>query len=337
MRGRSNQDKMRFMRTLFLLTLASALPLYAFDSPPPIPSGDVEYQDVSYDSNAYLYDDGAYATTYDPAAAAAPIQPVPTYSKNGYVKLNLYQSQYQVRGMGVTDGMSKYGYSSLSASYTFPNRNLFNLGLEHRIFGEVGFVWDHSCPLGRTPVVHLGYGIAKELIPNLKLELAYNFRHGSLEGYMARFYDGSSHRFTQDLTLSLTYNDFQRGFFGHALAGLSFQGLNGSFYDLEAGYRFTDIVNTGSFGLDLELSAGMAMSLSYWGSGVEGIDAYRVRATLLPFSHGGRIGRDGTFSFNPWVQLSWSGDNAGKIDRITHTGPVDHMQLCIGIDCCVSF
>ena len=61
MRGRSNQDKMRFMRTLFLLTLASALPLYAFDSPPPIPSGDVEYQDVSYDSNAYLYDDGAYA------------------------------------------------------------------------------------------------------------------------------------------------------------------------------------------------------------------------------------------------------------------------------------
>ncbi len=327
------------MRKALLLTMATALPLYAYDAPPAIPSGDVMYDAVSYDSDAYLYDDSSYAADFGnaEATAPAPLQTANTYSKNGHVTLNLYSSQYQVRGMGVTDFMSKYGWSSIDASYTFPNRNLFNLGIEQRIYGSVGFIWDHSCPLGRTPVVHLGYGIAKELLPNLKLELAYNFRHGGLEGYMARFYDGSAHRITQDLTLGLSYDDHQRGFFGHALAGLSFQGLNGSFYDLELGYRFTDLYSGNSLGLDLEVSAGMAASLSYWGSGVEGIDAYRVRAALLPYTHSGSFGRDGAFGVSPWIQLSWSGSNAGKIDRVTGTGPVDHMQICVGIDCTYSF
>lgn len=324
------------MRAFLFLSIAAAIPAMAVDGPPPIPSGDIIYDDVTYDPMSYApADNTTYETTFDNATAPATAS---TYSERGYINLNVYTSQYQVRGMGVTNALSQYGYSSISGSYTFPNRNLFHAGIEQRIFATYGYIYDANSILGETPLFHLGYGLSKELFPNFKVELAYNLRHGGLEGAVARYVERHRHRMGHDLTLTATYNDHQRGFFGHAMAGFGFEGLTGTFYDLELGYRATDLAALGNVGLDVEFSGGLSASLGYWGPSVEGIDAYRLRVAALPYTHGGGMGRDGHFYIEPWAQVSWSGRNSGKIDRAADgAGLVDHFQFCFGVDMGVKF
>lgn len=317
-----------------MIAFAAAVPAVATELPPPIPAGPIEYSDVSYNAGYTGYED--FNAGYEPAAPAP--MPVSTSSRNGYVNLNAYSSNYQVRGMGVKNGLSDYGSSSLSASYILPNRNLLGRGLHQRISGEYGIIWDASCPLGDTPTARFSYAVGKELFPNLMAEIGYTFRHGGLEGFMARHFDGASHRATQEIVASLSYNDYQKGFFGKVEAGVGFYGLTGTYFDVEAGYRVTDVIVRGNMGADLELSLGVAPSLGYWGSGVEGVDAYRIKAALLPYTQTGSFGRDARAYVKPWVQCSWSGSNAAKIDRVTHgAGPVDHFQITVGVDCGLNF
>ncbi len=317
-----------------LIILAAAVPALATELPPPIPEGPIEYSDVSYDTNFGTYD--PYDTT-SYAPAAAPVAAASS-ARNGYININAYSSDYQVRGMGVKDSYSKYGYSSLSASYILPNRNLFGRGLHQRISGEFGIIWDASCTLGSTPTTRLSYAVGKEIFPNLTAEIGYTFRHGGLEGFMARHFDGASHHTTQEIVGSLTYNDFQKGFFGKAEAGFGFYGLTGFYFDVEAGYRFTDVLLRGNTGMDLELSFGVAPSYNYWGSDVKGVDAYRIRATLLPYSQTGSFGRDARAYVKPWIQCSWSGSNAAEIDHdADNIGPIDHFQITVGVDCGFNF
>ena len=137
---------------------------------------------------------------------------------------------------------------------------------------------------------------------------------------------------------SLVYNDHQKGFFGKLEAGAGFYGLTGLYFDVEAGYRFTDVMVRGNLGADLELSFGVAPSHGYWGSDVEGVDAYRIRAALLPYTQTGSFGRDARAYVKPWIQCSWSGSNAAKIDRAADgAGPVDHFQITVGVDCGLNF
>ena len=317
------------------LALTAAIPALATELPPAIPDGPIEYSSVSYDASYNDYD--AYAPAAYAPAAPAPM-PVAGSERRGYVNLNAYTADYQVRGMGVKDSLSKYGTSSLSASYTLPNRNLLGMGLHQRISGEYGVIWDASCPLGDTPTARLSYALGKEIFPNLVAEIGYTFRHGGLEGYMARNFDGASHRATQEIVASLVYNDYQKGFFGKLEAGAGFYGLTGVYFDVEAGYRFTDVMVRGNLGADLELSFGVAPSHGYWGSDVEGVDAYRIRAALLPYTQTGSFGRDARAYVKPWVQCSWSGSNAAKIDRSADgAGPVDHFQITVGVDCGLNF
>ncbi len=234
--------------------------------------------------------------------------------------------------MGVTDHLSDCGYSSISGSYILPNRNLFNMGIYQRISGMFGFVWDASNPLGDTPLFELGYSVGKEILPNCFLEVGYSLRRGGLEGYVARKRGYSGHRVAEDLHVSLSYNDHQRGFFGSALWGVGFQGLTGSYFDFCLGYRFTDIAALGNLGTDVELSVGVAPSIGYWGGGVEGVDAWRVRLAFKPYSQNGGFGRDAHLQFTPWVQCSWSGTNAKKMDRLLGNEPVDHFQFTFGVD-----
>lgn len=334
-----------------LLALAASLPLAAVELPPAIPVGPVTYDSISYSSApAPAAESGtlpAHASeNWDAAPQAAPmpdenggalrnpVAPAPLRggSPSTTVTLNAYTSNYEVRGMGVINALSDHGFSSLRASHTFANHNLFYRGIQHRLSGEYGVIWDASCPLGDTPLFHLNYAMGKEIFPNLLVELGYSLKRGGLEGYMARWHDGAAHRLAQDFNLSLTFNDHQKGFFGSAIWGWSFQGLTGSYFDIEVGYRLTDVVSFGNFGSDAELSAGIAPSLGYWGGGVEGIDAYRIRLGILPFSHSGGFGRDAHLQLKPWVQCSWSGSNSSKIDRRTGYGPIDHFQFTIGVD-----
>ncbi len=315
------------MKNHVLCALATALPLVATEVPPMVATGPVYYDDVTYQAAPAAQPAYSAPGTYSPA----PMQPAAGTSSRGEIVLNAYTSNYQVRGMGVTNSLSDYGYSSIYGSYTLPNRNLFNKGIHQRISGTYGQIWGAADALGDTPLVNFNYALGKELLPNLVLEAGYSIHRGGLEGLMARA-TGCSHRITQDFNVALTFNDHQRGFFGHVLWGIGFQGLTGSFFDIEAGYRMTDVLTRGNIGSDLELSAGISPSFGYWAGGVEGIDAYRLRAALRPYSHSGTFGRDARAQVTPWVQCSWTGHNASKIDRSLHSNPADHFQLTFGLD-----
>lgn len=332
------------MKTRTLTALSLAIPALASELPPVIPVGPVSYDNVSYQpANAAM--PGEPATTeyiategdipaYDGAAPAAPVTPAPATSStpNTIINLNIYSSNYQVRGMGVTNHLSDNGFTSVSGSHTFANRNLFNRGFHHRIGGTFGLIWDGASPLGETPLFQVDYAIGKEIFPNLKLDLGYSFKRGGLEGAASRFFNGCAHRVAQDFNLTLDFNDYQKGFFGHATWGVGFQGLTGSYFDVEAGYRFTNIFLLNNIAADLELSAGIAPSFGYWGGGVEGVDAYRIKAALVPYALNGSFGRDSRMYIKPWVQWSCAGSNAHKIDRVAGDGPIDHSQFTVGVD-----
>lgn len=330
---------------LFVGSLSLAL---AQDYPPGIPEGQVTYDEVSYQTGESelpaefmmgdpIAEPQTSASSTAAAASVAPVTPARSSNRNTVIDLRAYTTDYQVRGMGVTNGLSKYGYSYLNLSHTFANRNLFHRGIQHRVHGMAGVIWDASCPLGDVPQFLLGYAVGKELLPNLLLEFGYNFRRGGLEGYMAKTYDNSSHRSEQDVALTLTFDDHQKGFFGHAEWGYGFYGLTGSYLDFELGYRFTDALRGPRGGADLEISVGTSPSFSYWGSGVEGVDACRIKVAVLPFLHNGKLGRDAHTVVKPWVQCSWSCNNARKIMRTTGCGPVDHFQIAAGVDVGWSF
>lgn len=333
-----------------LIALTASLPLLSSELPPMIPVGPVSYASVTHqpttlpitDTNGSAYTPTPnYTDTPDPLynnapaiapAATGPITPPASAGHNGSLILNAYTTNYQVRGMGVTDHMSNHGYTSLTGSYILPNRNLFNLGIQQRISGTYGCIWDAGEALGDAPLFNINYALGKEIFPNLILEAGYSLHYGGLEGYMSRFYNGAAHRFSQDLNLTLTFNDRQKGFFGGLAWGIGFQGLTGTYYDIEAGYRLTDIISTGNIGADLELSTGLSASLGYWGGGIEGTDAWRIKAALPLYTHTGSIGRDARIQIAPWIQLSWAGSNARKFDRRTGHGPIDHSQVTIGIN-----
>ena len=320
------------MRTYTLLLLCAAMPAVSAITAPPIPDGPVTYSSVSYDSPTLspipAPDAGA---PLPPMDAAGPIS-TPGSEQRGQVELNAYTSNYQVRGMGVTNRYSDHGWSSIRASYTPRNRNLFHRGIYQRIGGEFGIIWDAGNHLGDTPMWNLHYGLGKEIFPNLKAELGYTMHRGGLEGGLAKWQGHVPHRFTQDLNFTLTFNDHQRGFFGHALMGVGVYGLTGTFFDLEVGYRLTDILSRGNYGLDLELSGGVAPSFGYWGGHVEGVDAYRIKAAAAPYSKSGRFGRDSKFYIKPWLQFSWAGSNEDKIRRRMHSGVVDGFQTTVGVE-----
>ena len=329
---------MRMMKKVFLLFAAGMLTVAsAQDYPPGIPEGQVTYDDVLFQSgeselpSEFIMGDPLGAPAQS-SSVVRPITPAPSSNRNTSIDLNLYTLDYQVRGMGVTNWLSNYGWSHVDVSHTFANRNLLRRGIQHRVYGMAGVIWDASKPLGEVPVARLGYAVGKEVLPNMMVELGYNFRRGGLEGYMAKHHGRSSHRTTQDIALSVSYDDHQKGFFGHLECGAGFYGLTGIYFDAELGYRFTDVVRAPRMGADLEVSVGAAPSLSYWCSGAEGVDACRIKVALAPYSYKGAYGRDARAVVKPWVQCSWSCDNARKIDRRVLSGPVDHFQITFGVD-----
>lgn len=321
------------MRNVYpLMLLAAAVPAMATEAPPPVPDGPVEYESV-------VYEDSVAETTpaYDVPAGTvtlpdAPEAPPASSERKGYITLNAFTTNYQVRGMGFCNNVTEHGFSSLRGSFIFPNRDMFNRGIYQRVSGEFGVIWDARCPIGDTPLAHARYAMGKEIFPNLTVELGTTFRRGGIEGYLARMHDNVHHRATWEFDVTATYNDYQKGFFGSVSWGLGVWGLTGSYFDAELGYRFTDVYSRGDYGLDLEVSAGIAPSVKYWGSRVEGVDAYRVKVAFCPHSLSGKFGRDAHWQIKPWVQAAWAGSTSAKLDRYTGYGPVDHFQITVGLE-----
>lgn len=319
------------MRYCTLLPFVAALPCLATELPPVIPAGPVQYGDVSYENALTPAYEGGLNEAPAANTAYAPVS-TPSSDRKGYINLNAYSTNYQVRGMGMTNEFTHYGYSSLSGSYTLPNRNLFGKGIEQRLGGELGQVWGADDILGDTPVIRFDYAVGKEIFPNLMAEAGYSLHHGGLEGVFAHAKGACPHRLAQDANLALRFDDRQHGLFGHAVWGIGFQGLTGSYFDAEAGYRFANALSLGNLGADVEISAGIAPSLGYWGGGVEGVDAYRIKLALPLFTHSGTLGHDAHLYLRPWCSAAWSGSNAAKIERAYGCGIVDHFQFTMGVD-----
>ncbi len=352
--------------SLFLIAALASLPFVSAQAPPPIPSGPVAYSSISAPAPSVSVEEVVEATSYTstealptsggvvPAEGALPVElPVvdanaladPTAALNPAgpilettsdfpmwdLDLNLYTSNYNVRGMGVTNRYSDDGFSSIALCHTGSNRNLFNYGIQHRIHGEVGFAWGDGEALNDGLMSQWGYAMGKEIFPNLIAEFGYNLRYGTLEGYMAKQRGKAPHSLAQDLALTLRFDDKQKGFFGGAQLGYGFYGLTGWFYDLSVGYRQTEVLTAAKWGLDVELSVGMAGSSGYWTGNADGIDAYRFRATFLPYMHEGDFGRDGQWKLAPWIEFAVSGSNDSEIDR-SFPGLVDSNQITVGVE-----
>ncbi len=312
--------------------MSSTLAL-ATASPPSIPSGSVEYSNIFDDSVFDQFSEPAhYKTSSAPMHVAEAPAPVESSDKNFDFNINAYTSNYNVRGMGVTDRFSAYGYSSIYGSYVLPNRNLFGMGIYQRVSGEAGIIWGAGDLLGSAPLGHAGYALGKEIFPNLKVELGYELNGGGLEGYMAKARDKCSQRITQELNLRARFDDKQQGFFGGAELAYGFQGLKGCYWDTQVGYRFMDVYLSGNVGFDLELIVGISGSKDYWTGSTEGIDAYRIRTNILPYSLNGKFGRDANMRIAPWVQLAWAGSNEAKIYRDMNSSIIDKFQFTVGCD-----
>ncbi len=304
--------------------------------PPPIPSGAVSYTSISTPPSSENLDTIIEAASYEaptqtPAISPTPISEISSSEYSWDLQVNLYTLHYNVRGMGVTNKFSNHGFSTIATSYTGSNRNLFQSGIMQRFSGEVGRIWGSGDALTDGYMSQWGYSLGKEVFPNAIVELGYNLRYGTLEGFFAKQRGKSPHSLAQDLSLTLQYDDQQEGYFGGAQIGYGFYGLTGWYYDLALGYRKTDVFSTRNWKLDLEFLAGIAGSSGYWTGNADGIDAYRFRVNFIPSAHDGAYGREGQWSFVPWVQVSAAGGNEKNIDR-DFGGVVDGFQFNLGFD-----
>lgn len=327
--------KYAFRLSGLLAMVSAAVPAVA-EMPPAIPSGPVTYTSVQPAAR----EESMHAAPA-PAApqALVPVSP-DVYRSRTFATLtvNAYASNYQVRGMGVTNAFSDYGWSSADLTLRPGSSNLFGMGIGQEVDLGIGAIYGANDALGDAALWHAGYGLTRELLPNLTAKLGYSLMYGGLEGFLAKERGKAPHRVTENLNVSLSFDDHQQGFFGSFLFGVGFQGLTGSFGDVAVGYRWIDpLPARGNWGLDLALSAGQSFSFGYWAGGAEGFDATRLRLDLLPYTANGTVGRDARLKLVPWVQTSWSGNNARKIERNAGFNVVDHFQFTVGLDVLYSF
>ena len=137
------------MKKQIFTLLAASLPVLATEAPPMIPDGPVEYESLTYEPAAQ---ESATTPAYDIPAGSAetPAAPMdaPSSDRNGSITINAYTSNYNVRGMGLCNGMTDHGFSSVTGSYTFPNKDLFGRGIQQRVSGGFGVIWNGGSALG---------------------------------------------------------------------------------------------------------------------------------------------------------------------------------------------
>ncbi len=322
---------MKLTRLSLILALSYSA-AFAQMLPPPIPSGPIEYTNEASLPSPLAAEDTVIESGMNVAPViGAPILEAPSSSEKAWdIALNLYTSNYNVRGMGVTNQMSDWGFSSLSGRYIHSNRNMFNVGVYQQFDAQLGTIWGAGDALGGE-FSQFAYTLGKEIFPNAKLSVGYALRHGGLEGFLAEERGKTHHNLTQDLTISLTYNDYQQGFFGAALASYSFYGLTGWYYDVSVGYRFTDVIAKANLGLDIEVIAGLALSDNYWTRGTTGLDAARLRVNFIPYSLRGSFGREEVFHIIPWIEATVTGDSDRSIRR-DFGAVIDQKQINVGIE-----
>lgn len=324
------------MKSINLLTLMAGSALSAgiafSEAPPAIPSGSITYTAVNGQTD-YADDFASHSDYATPTPAAAPRQ-ISAYSNREWVAfdINAYSSNYQVRGMGVTNRYSDAGWSSVNLQLKPGNTNLFGWGIGHQLDLQAGAIYG-SGVLGNEPVLGAGYGLTKEIFPNLLAKAGYGLQYGGLEGFLSEYRGKAPHQLAQNFHINLTYDDRQTGYFGRFDLGAGFYGLTGWYGLIEGGYRWQDVFALGTCIWDVTVCTGMSYSFGYWTGNADGMDACYIRCEALSNAITDMgMPNDMGFQVVPWVQASWAGNNRSKINHAVGTGIVDSFQLTVGVD-----
>ncbi|MEG2248682.1 MAG: hypothetical protein RSB48_02420 [Akkermansia sp.] len=176
------------------------------------------------------------------------------------------------------------------------------------------------------------WAMDKEILPNLRAGVGYELNYGGLPGFIAKRMGKVSHSLAQGVHGYVKYDDSGHGYFGSADLQAGFYGLTGWRFDLEGGKRWH---SNFSQRVDMELSAGIGFSSSYWGSNIRGVDqlnvkfALPIRTNLMDDQKGIRI--------VPYIQAAWSGNTRSEINRYCRERVIDQFQLIGGVNVIYNF
>lgn len=260
-----------------------------------------------------------YQTSYQAGTASAPRPAsdyVDTFSGKVYAG---YQSRYQ--------------YKNIVASKLLNSSGLFNIGgqvdmplgtWQQHILADYGLACDGW--LNDRNMFDVGWAADREILPNLRAGGGYMLNYGGLPGFVAKARGKAPHSLAQSLDGYLTYDDPGHGYFGTLDVQGGFYGLTGWRFDLQVGKRWQGLLHQY---VDLELSGGIGLSTSYWGSGVDGIDQLNVKLAA-PIRTSLNSDEKG-FRITPFVQFVWAGNTRSDINRACGYRVIDRFEVVGGV------
>lgn len=318
------------MKIASLVTIALSLSFYEYakaqDNPPPIPSGPVTY--VSNPSNLhqsdYLDAPMPAQTTSTHAQAPKPLSQYTSSLENTHINFDVYKSRYDYFGLTPSSSYDRGGYSGISGKTYLPDFGLLGNKWKQAIDAQVG--WIYGGALSKSPVLGIGYGLAREILPSLWIDAGYGLRHGGLPGYIGDARGKTNNKIVHDFGFCARLDDgTDTAYFGQFDLQYAFSGLNGWQAALQVGKRF--LFNP-SFGRSIvQLSGGITASTHYWGSSISGFDAYFLRGEAYCADKkilGGKL--------VPWIQASWSSSTRKKINRMMNDKIIDPFNFSAGVE-----
>lgn len=236
-------------------------------------------------------------------------------------------------GKVYTGYQSRYQYKNIVASRYMNSSGMFNVGgqvdmalatWQQHIMADYAFVCDGR--LNDRNVFDASWAADREILPNLKAGGGYTLNYGGLPGFVTRARGKASHSLAQSFDGYLTYDDPGHGYFGTLDVQGGFYGLTGWRLDLQAGKRWQGLVKQY---IDVELSGGIGLSTSYWGSGVDGIDQLNVKLAA-PIRTSLNSDEKG-FRITPFVQFVWAGNTRSDINRACGYRAIDDFEVVAGV------
>lgn len=235
---------------------------------------------------------------------------------------------------------SRYAYKDMTASTPLNSSGVFSFGgdvslsLTNAWKQEIGAEYMAFCDglLSDTNAFDANWKAVRELFPNLSFRGGYEFNYGGLPGFLSKHMGKAPHSLAQSFTAGLVYDDPGHGYFGALDLQYGFYGMTGWRIDMSAGKRWTGLLHEK---VDLELSAGTALSSSYWGAGVSGFDQFNVKLAA-PIRISGLDAGKG-FRVIPFIQLDWAGNTRSEIRRYAGMNIVDDFHVRVGVEAVYRF
>jgi hypothetical protein len=271
--------------------------------------------------NDYYGNDGAsaYPSTDNGSAYSSP-RPASYYNPSVSGELAVaYTSKYVYHNIVASDSMNEDGVLWVAGHANMP----LYTGQQH-VDVAYGILSDGELkPHGS---LMFDYKVDWEILPNLRAGLGYEFNWRGMRGYLAQERGKAHHGIYHGFAGYLSYDDPGRGYFGDMCVQGGVYGLTGWLVDAQAGKRFSGIF---LHNIDLEVSAGIAMSCGFWAGGVDGVDQVNVKAALpIKFN---ADAQDKGLRLVPFVQTAWAGNTRSRIRTRVHRSVFDTFQFVAGV------